>query len=72
MTIAERFTRTTSRTARIMLQDEAAIVGAQAEVPVWLEGKLVVAEANDKELHNDTSEPCSSPATHGHHAEQHF
>lgn len=54
MTIAERLTRTTSRTARQMLQDEAAIHGAMYNVPRSLEDRLLHAEYRDFHLHADT------------------
>lgn len=53
-TIAERLCRTRSWTARHILQDEAAMFGAQQLVDEWLEGKLTVAEANDILLSKDT------------------
>jgi hypothetical protein len=53
-TIAERLCRTRSRTARYLLLDEAALFGAQAVVCILLEGKLTLAEENDKLMHKDT------------------
>jgi len=53
-TIAERLCRTRSRTARYLLPDEAALFGAQAVVCILLEGKLTLAEENDRLLHKDT------------------
>lgn len=57
MTIAERLLRTRSWTARHILQDEAAMFGAQAQVEPWLETELAVAEAIDQELERDIAEP---------------
>jgi hypothetical protein len=44
-TIAERFCQTTNSTARHMLQDAAAMFGAQCVVSERLEEKLTSAEA---------------------------
>ena len=44
-TIAERFCQTTNPTARHMLQDAAAMFGAQCVVSEQLEEKLTSAEA---------------------------
>jgi hypothetical protein len=44
-TIAERFCRTTNSIARRMLQDAAAMFGAQCVVSEQLEEKLTSAEA---------------------------
>ncbi len=44
-TIAERFCQTTNSTARHMLQDAAAMFGAQCVVSEQLEEKLTSAEA---------------------------
>ena len=44
-TIAERFCQTTDATARHMLQDAAAMFGAQSVVSEQLEEKLTSAEA---------------------------
>jgi hypothetical protein len=44
-TIAERFCQTTNSTARHMLQDTAAMFGAQCVVSEQLEEKLTSAEA---------------------------
>jgi hypothetical protein len=44
-TIAERFCQTTNSTARHMLQDAAAMFGAQCVVSEQLEEKLTGAEA---------------------------
>ena len=44
-TIAERFCQTTDSTARHMLQDAAAMFGAQCVVSEQLEAKLTSAEA---------------------------
>jgi hypothetical protein len=44
-TIAERFCQTTNSTARHMLQDAAAMFGAQCVVSEQLEEKLTTAEA---------------------------
>ena len=46
-TISERFCRTTNLVARHILQDEAAMVGAQGMVSEHLEAKLTHAEAED-------------------------
>jgi len=46
-TIAERLCQTKSLTARHILQDEAAIFGAQDMVSEELESKLTAAEGTD-------------------------
>lgn len=46
-TIAERLCRTKNLTARHILQDEAAIFGAQGMVSEELESKLTAAEGTD-------------------------
>ena len=57
MTIAERFSLTTGRTARLMLQDKAVTWGAQHPITPEFERVLQATEAQDKELHYDTCEP---------------
>jgi hypothetical protein len=62
-TITERLCRTTNLAARHLLQDEAAVFGAQGEVREQLEAELARAEAKDmsnrlpKRLH-----PCDRMA----------
>lgn len=46
-TIAERILQTRNVAARHILQDEAAMMGAQGLVSEWLETKLHQAEAQD-------------------------
>ena len=46
-TIAERFCQTTNSTARHMLQDAAAMFGAQCVVSAQFEETLTSAEAKD-------------------------
>jgi hypothetical protein len=60
-TIAERLCQTKSLTARHILQDEAAIFGAQGMVSEELESKLTAAEGTDC-AHILSPAICGSPA----------
>ena len=68
--IAERFCDTTNPRARQLLQDAAAVFGAQGVVGEQLEDQLTDAEANEILLDNDVevrdrSEPCNPGTPRG-------
>jgi hypothetical protein len=53
-TLQQRYARTTSWTARHILQDEIAWSGGAVPVDDYVERKLRAAEAQDRELSHDT------------------